>query len=76
MEPEKGGGGWYRALAEITALGLTFPLAIAIGYGGGWWLDRELETHPWLTILLTVCGVAAAFVQLIRFAARKERPPR
>jgi ATP synthase protein I len=74
-EPRKGGS--WKAFAEITALGFTFPLAIAAGYGLGWWLDRELGTGPWLTIVLTGLGVAAAFLQLFRLAGRSDRnePP-
>jgi ATP synthase protein I len=69
--------GWWKAFAEISALGMTFPLAIAAGYGLGWWLDRQFGTWPWLTIVFTVLGIAAAFVQLFRLAARNDRnePP-
>ncbi|HEU5163418.1 MAG TPA: AtpZ/AtpI family protein [Thermoanaerobaculia bacterium] len=69
-------GGW-KTLGEMTALAFTFPAAILVGYGLGWWLDRELGTGPWLTIVLTGLGVAAAFVQLFRLGARSDRtdPP-
>ncbi|HVR43667.1 MAG TPA: AtpZ/AtpI family protein [Thermoanaerobaculia bacterium] len=68
--------GWWKAFAEITALGLTFPLAIGIGWGAGWWLDAKLGTGPWLKFILTGLGIAAAFVQLFRIAARIERTDR
>lgn len=76
-EPGNDDRGWWRAFAEITALGLTFPLTIAAGYGLGWWLDRKLGTGPWLTIVLTGLGVTGAFVQLFRLGARNDRnePP-
>ncbi|HEY0591624.1 MAG TPA: AtpZ/AtpI family protein [Thermoanaerobaculia bacterium] len=69
--------GWWKAFAEITTLGVTFPAAIAMGYLFGWWLDRALGTHPWLKIVMTALGLAAAFVQLFRLAARNDRsgPP-
>ena len=75
-EENKDDRGW-KTFAEITTLGITFPLAIAVGYGLGWWLDRELGTYPWLTIVLTGLGVAAAFIQLFRLGARNDRndPP-
>lgn len=65
--------GWWKAWAEITALALTFPLAVAAGYLLGWWLDGKVGTGPWLTIVFTGLGVAAAFTQLFRLAARHER---
>ncbi len=54
-----------------------FRIAIAVGYGLGWWLDRKLGTGPWLTIVLTGLGVIGAFVQLFRLGARNDRnePP-
>ena len=69
--------GWWKAFAEITTLGVTFPAAIGMGYVLGWWLDRTLGSHPWLKIVMTALGVAAAFVQLFRLAARNDRnePP-
>ncbi|MGH9458412.1 MAG: AtpZ/AtpI family protein [Thermoanaerobaculia bacterium] len=68
--------GWWKAWAEITALAITFPLTIAAGYGLGWWLDRELGTSPWLTIVFAALGVVGAFTYLFRLAARNERTDR
>lgn len=76
MAPDDDQSGWWRAFAEITAIGFTFPLAIAIGYGAGWWMDGKLGTHPWLTLVMTGLGVAAAFVQLFRLGSRNERRER
>lgn len=60
----------YQALAEASALGFMFPLAIAIGFGWGWWMDGVFGTWPWLSIIFTGFGVAAAFLNLFRFAGR------
>lgn len=72
MEPGDDRRGWMKAFAEITTLGLTFPLAIAAGYGIGWWLDGKFGTGPWLTIAGTALGVVSAFVQLFRLAAKDD----
>lgn len=53
-------------LANAYALGLFFPVAIGVGVGLGWWLDKLFHTKPWLTIILGACGVIAAFLQLFR----------
>jgi len=63
-EPRRG---TYQQLYEAASLGFTLPLAIAIGFGIGWLLDRKVfGTWPWLTVVFTVFGIIAAFVQLFR----------
>jgi F0F1-type ATP synthase assembly protein I len=62
-----------RRVADASAMGLAFPIAIAIGYFWGRWLDRVFETAPWLTSIFTVIGVAAGFLNAIREAIRLGR---
>jgi F0F1-type ATP synthase assembly protein I len=54
------------ALYQAASLGFLFPVAIAIGFFLGRWLDGIFHTWPWLTIILTACGIAAGFVNLFR----------
>ena len=61
-EKEKQARQWY----EAATLGFLFPVAIAVGFGMGWGLDRLFHTSPWLTIIFGIFGIAAAFVQLFR----------
>jgi len=57
----------YQQLYEAASLGFTLPLAIGIGFLIGWALDRKVfGTWPWLTIVFSAFGIAAAFVQLFR----------
>jgi F0F1-type ATP synthase assembly protein I len=56
----------YAAAYEAITLGLVFPVAIALGYFLGRWLDKVFHTSPWLTGIFTLLGIAAAFVQLFR----------
>jgi ATP synthase protein I len=60
----------YQQLLELSSLGLMFPLAIGIGYGMGWGLDRLFGTYPWMTIIFSVFGVIAAFLNFFRAALR------
>ena len=62
----------YEAVYEAVTLGVMFPVAIGVGYLLGHWLDGLLGLRPWLTIIFTALGVAAAFVNLFRTAARSE----
>jgi len=43
-------------------------VAVAIGYGAGWWLDSKFNTKPVLSIVMLLVGVAAGFRSLIRVA--------
>jgi ATP synthase protein I len=56
----------YRQLLEASAVGWMFPIAMGLGFGLGYWLDKLFGTWPWLTIVFSACGVVAAFVQLFR----------
>ena len=66
----------YSAVAEASAAGLFFPVAIIAGYwlGGrvGGWLG--LGTIP--AFVGAALGVVAAFINLFRFLQRLERGPK
>ncbi len=65
----------YQGFYEALTLGLMFPVAIGVGYVLGHWLDGLFGIKPWLTIIFTVFGVAAAFVNLFRTAAQSDGKP-
>ena len=60
----------FRSLLEASAIGWMFPIAIALGYGWGYLMDRWFGTRPWLTGIFTFFGVVAAFVNLFRMAGK------
>ncbi len=62
--------GSLRRIADASSLGLAFPIAIALGYFFGRWLDRVLHTDPWLTVVFTVLGIAGGFLNAVRTAVR------
>lgn len=62
-----------RMLGQASAVGLTFAVAIVLGLAGGWWLDKKLDSAPWLLLLGLLCGIAAGFLNLFRFSARLDR---
>jgi F0F1-type ATP synthase assembly protein I len=59
-----------RRIADATSIGLAFPIAMAIGFFVGRWLDRVLSTAPWLTVVFTAFGIAGGFLNAIRTALR------
>ncbi len=62
--------GSVRRIADASSLGLAFPIAIAIGYFWGRWLDRVFGCYPWLTVIFTICGIAGGFLNAFRTAIR------
>jgi ATP synthase protein I len=60
----------WRALGELSAVGLALVLATVIGLAGGYYLDRWLGTSPWLTLIGLLFGIAAGFVNLFRSVRR------
>ena len=59
-----------RRIADASSIGLAFPIAIAIGYFFGTWLDGVLGTAPWMMAVFSLFGVAAGFLNALRTAIR------
>ncbi|MEO8382880.1 MAG: AtpZ/AtpI family protein [Acidobacteriota bacterium] len=60
-----------RNLLEASSIAWMFPIAIGLGFGWGYLMDRYFGTSPWLTAIFTVCGVVAAFVNLFRIGLKE-----
>lgn len=60
---------WLNA----SIIGIQFPVAIAIGYLFGHFLDSHLNTRPWLTIVFSLFGIIAGFVNMFRITAQASR---
>ncbi|OLD38009.1 MAG: hypothetical protein AUI57_08780 [Candidatus Rokubacteria bacterium 13_1_40CM_2_68_8] len=72
MAPSGEQGTW-KALGELSSIGLTLVVATVIGLVGGYYADRWLGTTPWLLLLGLVLGIVAGFVNLVRSVKRAER---
>jgi ATP synthase protein I len=69
----KGEDNAWKALGELSTIGLALVLSTVIGLAGGYYLDRWLGSSPWLTLIGLVLGIAAGFVNLFRSVKRAER---
>ena len=58
---------------NVSIVGIQFPVAIALGFFFGRWLDGSLGTTPWLTIVFSLFGIIAGFVNLFRITAQASR---
>ena len=62
-------GGWSATMAllgKVGGIGWFVGVSIALGTYGGYWLDRQFDTAPVLTISGLALGVATAFVGMVR----------
>jgi len=60
---------WLNA----SVVGIQFPVAMAIGYFWGKWMDGLFGTEPWLTIIFFIFGLVAGFVNLFRLTMATAR---
>lgn len=63
----------WKALGELSSLGVAMVLATIIGLAGGYFADRWLRTSPWFTLIGLGLGIVAGFVILFRSAKAAER---
>jgi ATP synthase protein I len=55
-----------RKMLALSTIGLVLPSSIAIGLFIGYYLDKWLNTHPWLLIVFLLFGIISGFVSLFR----------
>jgi ATP synthase protein I len=65
-----GTGEKKSTLANYSSAGLFFPAATAVGLGMGYFLDKWLNTSPYLLIIFTLYGIVSGFVNLIKLAGK------
>jgi ATP synthase protein I len=65
--------GSARRIGDAYMIATVLPIAVLLGYGAGWLLDRMLGTAPWCTVVLTAIGIAAGLREAIRIALRVGR---
>lgn len=65
--PKSKGRKAYETLS-VGSVGLEMGVAVLLGWGVGFYLDRELHTGPYLMVICLLFGVAAGFNGLFRVA--------
>lgn len=62
-----------KDFALSTALGIEFALIMCLGTFGGWWLDKKLNTFPWLILISSMLAFAFAIFVLLKHAKAVSR---
>jgi len=60
----------FRTMGALSTVGMSFVLAIVIGFACGYYLDKWLGTGPWLLLVFTVFGLVAGIMNVYRTAGR------
>lgn len=61
---------WTRRVGDFLTIPITLAAAPTVGFLVGWFLDRNLQTFPWLTITLLVLGFIAGAREVGRAVKR------
>ncbi|HHT9121751.1 MAG TPA: AtpZ/AtpI family protein [Candidatus Wunengus sp. YC63] len=56
----------YRIVGMVGSFGFTTAGAMAGGYFLGSYLDRKLNTAPWLTLSFIMLGVVGSFIEFFK----------
>ena len=57
-------------MGQSLHLGIEMAATLAVGGGIGWFLDRWLDTSPWLLIVFLLLGIGAGLSNAFRLAKR------
>jgi F0F1-type ATP synthase assembly protein I len=56
----------WQLIGQLSTIGMSFVLALILGFGVGYWLDGVLNTRPWLSFIGFFCGLAAGVLNVYR----------
>lgn len=56
----------WQLIGQMSTIGMSFVLALILGFGAGFWLDGVLDTKPWLSFIGFFCGLAAGVLNVYR----------
>ena len=56
----------FRILGIVGSFGFTMAGAVAGGYFLGSYLDKKLNTAPWLMLSFVILGLAGSFIEFFK----------
>ncbi|MCL2038852.1 MAG: AtpZ/AtpI family protein [Bacteroidetes bacterium] len=63
----------YQSVGPFLNLGLQMSITIGVFVLGGWWLDKQFDTSPIWTLILSGIGIFGAFYSFIRKVINLEK---
>lgn len=59
-----------RSILNASTIGFSFITAIGIGSLMGYYLDKNFNTKPYLTLIFMVLGIVAGFRNMLYFVKK------
>ena len=59
-----------KAMSLFSSIGISMALAIVLGAGIGYWIDKTFDTDPWGFFIFICFGITAAFRNLYIMSKR------
>lgn len=63
----------FKTLGFLSSVGISMVAATFIGLAMGYYLDRWLDTSPWLTLVFLLLGIVSGFRNIFILTARELR---
>lgn len=60
----------YRIIGVIGSFGFTTAGAVAGGYFIGSYLDKKLNTYPWLMLTFMILGIVTSFIEFFKMVKK------
>lgn len=60
----------FVQLLELSGIGIQLVASTAAGLAMGYWLDKQLGTSPYLTLVFLLFGIISGFVNLVRLSRK------
>lgn len=74
MKNNKKNSSAFRALYDLSSMGIFLVVATFVGGGIGYFLDNKVfGTFPWLSIVFLILGIAAGFKKIFELARQSEK---
>ncbi len=63
----------FRTLGFLSSVGISMVAATFIGLAMGHYLDKWLDTGPWLTLIFLLLGIVSGFRNIFILTSRELR---
>ena len=68
--PPQGAADLRQGMSLALRIGMELVVAVVVGAGIGWAIDRGLGTQPWALLVLLLLGFGAGLLNVYRAVAR------